>query len=158
MTGTVGENRDRLISFIEGQGIELAFTEKIAPALGTSYGGKIAILPGQSEAGEFSTRVHELAHEMLHKSERRTTTAKVVRECRLHQSLSWRRFALGRELGSHPADLRCHPCRLAATHRGAGSHARCRTGEGGLTQTILQILKRAWGWHLGLYLKIDNAP
>jgi len=23
---------------------------------------------------------------------------------------------------------------------------------------ILQILKKAGGWHLGLYLKIDNAP
>ena len=54
MTGTVGENRDRLVSFIEAQGIELSFTEKIAPALGMSYGGKIAILPGQSEAEEFS--------------------------------------------------------------------------------------------------------
>ena len=38
-----------LVSFIEAQGIELSFTEKIAPALGMSYGGKIAILPGQSE-------------------------------------------------------------------------------------------------------------
>jgi hypothetical protein len=25
-------------------------------------------------------------------------------------------------------------------------------------QTILQILKKAGGWHPGLYLKIDNAP
>jgi antirestriction protein ArdC len=78
--GAVGENRDRLISFIETQGIELSFTEKIAPALGMSYGGKIAILPGQSQAEEFSTLVHELAHEMLHKAERRTATTKVVRE------------------------------------------------------------------------------
>jgi hypothetical protein len=69
MTGTVGENRDRLVSFIEAQGIELVFTEKIAPALGMSYGGRIAIMPGQSEAEEFSTLVHELAHEMLHKAE-----------------------------------------------------------------------------------------
>ncbi len=60
--GTVGENRDRLLSFIEKQGIELVFTDKIAPALGVSYGGRIAILPGQSEAEEFSTLVHELAH------------------------------------------------------------------------------------------------
>src|ERR1700678_4629487 len=47
MSGTVGENRDRLVSFIESQGIELVFTEKIAPALGMSYGGKIAIYPGR---------------------------------------------------------------------------------------------------------------
>jgi hypothetical protein len=67
MSGSVGDNRDRLVSFIEQQGIELAFTEQIAPALGISYGGRIAILPGQSEAEEFSTLVHELAHEMLHK-------------------------------------------------------------------------------------------
>ena len=80
MSGSVGDNRDRLVSFIEQQGIELTFTENIAPALGISYGGRIAILPGQSEAEEFSTLVHELAHEMLHKAERRTTTTKVVKE------------------------------------------------------------------------------
>jgi hypothetical protein len=44
--GDVGENHDRLLSFIDRQGIELVFTEKIAPALGMSYGGRTAILPG----------------------------------------------------------------------------------------------------------------
>src|SRR5690348_1422789 len=68
ITGDVGENRDRLLAFIERHGIELYFTEKIAPALGMSYGGRIAILSGQSKAEEFSTIVHELAHEMLHKA------------------------------------------------------------------------------------------
>jgi hypothetical protein len=33
MTGDVGENRDRLIAFIERQGIELVFSERIAPAI-----------------------------------------------------------------------------------------------------------------------------
>ena len=80
MSGEVGENRARLISFINKQNIELVFTENIAPALGMSYGGRIAILPGQSEAEEFSTLVHELAHEMLEHAKRRTTTTKVVRE------------------------------------------------------------------------------
>ena len=63
-----------------GQGIALEFKESIAPALGVSYGGKIALLPGQSSAEEFSTLVHELAHEMLHKADRRTATTKTVRE------------------------------------------------------------------------------
>jgi hypothetical protein len=62
ISGDAGENRDRLIAFIDRQGIELVFTERIAPALGMSYGGRIAILPGQSKAEEFSTLVHELAH------------------------------------------------------------------------------------------------
>jgi antirestriction protein ArdC len=80
VTGTVGEYRERLIDFIIAQGIQFEFKESIAPALGMSYGGRIAILPGQGEAEEFSTLVHELSHEMLHKAERRTATTKTVRE------------------------------------------------------------------------------
>jgi hypothetical protein len=40
ISGDVGSNRDRLVSFIEKQGIELVFTENIAPALSMSYGGR----------------------------------------------------------------------------------------------------------------------
>jgi len=49
----VGENRDRLLSFIEQQGIELVFTEKIEPALGVSYGGRIALLPDNRRPRSF---------------------------------------------------------------------------------------------------------
>ena len=104
MTGTVEENRDRLVSFIESREIELVFTEKIAPALGISYGGRIAILPGQSEAEEFSTLVHELAHEMLHKAERRTTTTKVVKETEAEAIAFIIGKAVGLETGSASAD------------------------------------------------------
>ncbi len=104
MSGTVGENRDRLVSFIKAQGIELVFTDKIAPALGISYGGRIAILPGQSEAEEFSTLVHELAHEMLHKAERRTTTTKVVKETEAEAVAFVIGKAVGLETGSASAD------------------------------------------------------
>ena len=62
VSGDVGERRERLIDFIIAQGIQLEFKESIAPALGVSYGGKIALLPGQSTAEEFSTLVHELSH------------------------------------------------------------------------------------------------
>jgi hypothetical protein len=62
VSGNAGEYRDRLVDFVIGQGIELEFKESIAPALGMSYGGKIALLPGQSSAEGFSTLVHELAH------------------------------------------------------------------------------------------------
>jgi hypothetical protein len=80
ITGEVGEHRDRMITFLAQQNITLEFNEKIAPALGVSYGGKIALLPGQSKAEEFATLVHEAAHELLHKAERRTMTTATVRE------------------------------------------------------------------------------
>ncbi len=62
ITGEVGEHRDRLIAFLDSQNITLEYTENIAPALGVSYGGKIALLPGQSKAEEFVTLVHEAGH------------------------------------------------------------------------------------------------
>ena len=69
-----------MVAFLKSKGIQLVYSEKMAPALGMSYGGRIAILPGQSKAAEFSTLVHELAHELLHREERRTQTNKTVRE------------------------------------------------------------------------------
>ena len=102
--GDVGENHDRLVSFIERQGIDLVFTEKIAPALGMSYGGRIAILPGQSKAETFATLLHELAHEMLHKAERRTTTTKVVRETEAEAIAFVVGKAVGLEAGTASAD------------------------------------------------------
>jgi antirestriction protein ArdC len=102
--GDVGENRDRLLMFIEQQGIEIVFTERIAPALGMSYGGRIAVLPGQSKAEEFSTLVHELAHEMLHKAERRTATTKVVRETEAEAIAFIVGKAVGLETGTASAD------------------------------------------------------
>ena len=80
VTGEVGEFRKRLVDFTAAQGIQLEFKDSIAPALGMSYGGRIVILPGQAAAEEFSTLVHELAHELLHKAERRIATTKTVRE------------------------------------------------------------------------------
>jgi N-terminal domain of anti-restriction factor ArdC len=104
MSGDVGENRARLITFVNQQNIELVFTENIAPALGVSYGGRIAILPGQSEAEEFSTLVHELAHEMLEHAKRRTTTTKVVRETEAESIAFIVGKAVGLNTGTASAD------------------------------------------------------
>ena len=78
--GDVTSQLPKLIEFVKKQGIKLDYSDKIAPAKGMSYGGAIRILPNLNEAEQFSTLVHELAHEMLHKSERRTLTTKTVRE------------------------------------------------------------------------------
>src|SRR5579872_6085871 len=78
--GDVTGFRERLIEYVESQGITLSYSEKIAPAKGLSSGKRITLLPGMQPAEEFSTLVHELAHEMLHRTERRTLTTKQVRE------------------------------------------------------------------------------
>jgi len=80
VSGDPGDNIDRLAAFLTSKGIQLVYNPNIAPALGMSYGGRIAILPGQPKAEEFSTLVHETAHELLHKAERRTATTKTMRE------------------------------------------------------------------------------
>ena len=103
----------------------LATPRKSPPQRVLSYGGKITLLSGMQPAEEFSTLVHEMAHEMLHRGERRTLTTKQVREteaeavafvvcqsiglqnrnriCRLHPALERRCQAAGRELGSRSA-------------------------------------------------------
>ena len=78
--GDVNGYRERLVEFVESQNITLNYSERIAPAKGLSHGGKITLLSGMQPAEEFSTLVHEIAHEMLHRGERRTITTKQVRE------------------------------------------------------------------------------
>src|SRR5207302_6782318 len=72
--GDVSGYRERLFKFVESQNVQLSFSEEIAPAKGLSHGGKITLLTGMQPAEEFSTLVHEIAHEMLHRGERRTLT------------------------------------------------------------------------------------
>jgi antirestriction protein ArdC len=104
VSGEVGAYRDRLIAFLEQQNIALEYNERISPALGVSYGGKIAILPGQSKAEELVTLVHELAHEQLHKSERRTKTTATVRETEAEAVAFIVGQAIGLEMGTVSSD------------------------------------------------------
>lgn len=104
ISGDVGENRDRLIQFLGQQNIALEFDQSIAPALGVSYGGRIALLPGQTKPAEFTTLVHETAHELLHRSERRTFTTKVVRETEAEAVAFIVGQAVGLEMGTASSD------------------------------------------------------
>ncbi len=80
VTGNPDEQLPRLIEFVQAQGIKLEYSEEIAPARGASYGGLIRLFPNMTPAEEFSTLVHELAHEMIHKTERRELISKTVKE------------------------------------------------------------------------------
>jgi len=113
-------------SFAFAQGISVDYSMEIAPARGMSSGGKITLLPGQPPAEEFSTLAHELAHELLHRGDRRSATYfaanpgdrgrsdrfcrvsrhrarnRVGRE-RLYPAMEWRCATLDREPRVYPA-------------------------------------------------------
>src|SRR5215472_16183523 len=102
--GDVGDKLDKLAEFTTGQGIKLEYSDKIAPARGMSYGGLIRILPDMEPSETLATFVHELAHEMLHRAERRILTTKVVRETEAEAVAFVVCRALGIETGNGSSD------------------------------------------------------
>jgi antirestriction protein ArdC len=125
-TGSVGGYRERLIDFVIAQGISLEFNERIAPALGVSYGGRIALLPGQSAPEEFSTLVHEFAHEILHKAERRTATNRTVRETEAEAIA----FVVGKSIG-------------LSMGRASADYIHLYHGDASLVAESLEVIQRA---------------
>jgi antirestriction protein ArdC len=71
---------DRLKRYITELDIPLEYSRDIAPAKGISTSEKIVLLPDLPSAEEFSTLVHELAHSLLHRGERRSETTRTIRE------------------------------------------------------------------------------
>jgi hypothetical protein len=104
VSGDPREYRERLAKFATGQGVALEYSDEIAPARGMSEGGKITLLPGQSPAEEFATLVHEVAHEMMHRDERRSSTTKRVREIEAEAVAFVVCNAIGLETGSAAQD------------------------------------------------------
>src|SRR5258708_3655856 len=95
---------ERLRSFAEAKGISVEYSSDIAPARGTSSGGRIALLPGQSPAEEFCTLAHELAHELLHRDDRRGSTSRRIRETEAEATAFVVCHAIGLETGSAACD------------------------------------------------------
>jgi antirestriction protein ArdC len=102
--GEPGEYQERLHTFVVEQGISVEYSSEIAPARGTSSGGHIRLLPGQSPAEEFSTLAHELAHELLHRGDRRGTTSRRIRETEAEATAFVVCHAIGLETGSAASD------------------------------------------------------
>ena len=78
--GDPGDLIDRLKAFVTHQGISLEYSDWIKPAHGMSQGGKITLLPNLAPAEHLSVLVHEVAHELLHKGDRRPSTTHAIRE------------------------------------------------------------------------------
>ena len=70
-SGDPGVKTTSLKTAILDHGITLESVDDLGGALGTSSGGHIRILNGLSPATEFTTLVHEYAHELLHRADDR---------------------------------------------------------------------------------------
>jgi len=65
---------------IRGSGIAFSRSNELGGAEGVSTGGTIRVREGLDPAAEFSVTVHEYAHELMHKAERRKQTSRKVKE------------------------------------------------------------------------------
>src|SRR5262249_58416214 len=83
-------------------------------------------------AEEFSTLVHELAHEMIHKAERRTVITKTVKETEAESVAFVVSKAIGLETGSASAD-----------------YIRLYHGNAALLQESLEVVQRTAAVILG---------
>ena len=104
VNGDPREYRERLGKFVTDQGILLEYSQEIAPARGTSAGGKITLLPEQTPAEEFATLAHEVAHELMHRDQRRASTSKRSRETEAEAVAFVVCQAIGLETGSAAQD------------------------------------------------------
>lgn len=75
--GEPGEAADSLKALVAQKGIELHYSDSLNGASGYSAGGRIVLKNGMTPAEEFSTMVHELAHEMLHQEKDKPEDRKV---------------------------------------------------------------------------------
>lgn len=78
--GEPGEYLEALRSFATGSNIAVEFVDDLGGARGVSLGGKIQLLANLTPAETFATLAHEVAHELLHRGERRAQTSKTIRE------------------------------------------------------------------------------
>lgn len=104
MTGDPADRTARLKSFIADKGIALEYALSLGGAQGLSCGNKIQVLLGLEPATEFSVLAHELAHELLHRGERRHHTSKKVRETEAEAVAFVVCQAVGLETGTAASD------------------------------------------------------
>lgn len=88
----------KLIEFAGNQGFQIEYSDKIAPARGTSYYGQILLTPDMEAKETVSVLTRELALQMLYVTQRRSF---VTRDVLLREAKAVA-FVLGNALGSEP--------------------------------------------------------
>jgi len=79
VNGDPREYRERLRSSSPIRALR-SNTPRHRAARGTHQAARSSLLPGQSPAEEFATLANEIAHDMMHRAERRSSTSKRIRE------------------------------------------------------------------------------
>ena len=102
--GDPGEHLALLRDIVKRRNITLDYAEITGGAHGVSRGGSITIRPDLSPAEGFSVLVHELAHELLHRKDRRAATNKIQRETEAEAVAYVVSKAIGLDCGSHASD------------------------------------------------------
>jgi antirestriction protein ArdC len=102
--GEPGEYSDRLKNLVRQMNIELEYSDQLGGALGVSKGGSIVLKEGLDPAHEFTTLVHELAHEILHHGDGRTGTTKQSRELQAEAVAFVVAQAIGLDTGTASSD------------------------------------------------------
>ena len=69
-----------LLGYAESRQFKVEYTEKIAPAKGTSYRGLIRLLPGMEPAEAFPVLLRELASQLLYETQRRTFVTRALHQ------------------------------------------------------------------------------
>jgi len=104
VTGDPGDYSERLKGLVRQLSIELEYSDQLGGALGVSRGGKIALKEGLDPSQEFTTLVHELAHEILHKGDERKGSTKTSRELEAEAVAFVVAQAIGLDTGTASSD------------------------------------------------------
>ncbi|HMO84760.1 MAG TPA: ArdC-like ssDNA-binding domain-containing protein [Lacipirellulaceae bacterium] len=102
--GDPGEHLARLRDLVRQRQITLEYDDIAGGAQGVSRGGSITIRPDLAPAEDFAVLVHELAHELLHRKDRRAAATKTQRETEAEAVAFVVSKAVGLDCGSHASD------------------------------------------------------
>ena len=103
-SGDPAENLQTLEQFATDKNIKVVWQRPDSGALGISKGGLIEVDPDLEAADRFAVLVHEVAHELLHRGERREKTDKIIRETEAEAVAFAVCSAVGLEVGNSAAD------------------------------------------------------
>jgi antirestriction protein ArdC len=98
VSGDPGDRLSTLKAFTASQGIVLEYADNLGGADGLSLKGKVQLRSGMNAGEEFSVLVHELAHELLHRSDSDARPSKTVRETEAEAVA----FVVGTSIGLSP--------------------------------------------------------